>query len=590
MKNLQHVFIALVLILLTITLLSYLVSAQEPSDLEVIVIDNDGKPRPGIEVIVANETFRRSFKTGANGVAVFKLLSPGKYDLSVILDGIRVGYSEVDFPTMRRVELKLQIGALRCRIIDVDGNGVGALSVTVKSESGAIKKTGKTSDDGTLVINDLPFSSLPGIGRYQIYAMINNLTVVSEFVDYPVVQTEPLNIVANLARLNFRVNDASGDPVQQGKITLIADNYSASLQIKNGEAPAGEIPISKIAGTYTVNLILNYPEFGKELVILSDKFLLDSSINKTYVLNIDKLVINVASDDGSPVRNLRIILQTDKYGNLTMSTTGRDGKAIFSILPYSIGQYGAGNYRALILKEKNLISSFSFSFTPAVSSIDYTVPRREVSLVVLKPSGEPLPNAIVKIQDPITGLSSEVMTNDEGVAKVKIFPGRHTYSITYLDEVIDSGEVNILEEKLRLTVRGIDINLTIKVLDWLGAPIENIEVAAYKAGQKLLITRTGKGEYSFMVPSRGMITIDLIYDGKIVERRRLIVTQPGMEIIRLRGISIGGGLVSIDTFVMLIAVLFFLSILISSAVLILKRTRGALHGKKYTTSVKSFQV
>lgn len=578
MKNLQQVFIAMALILFTVALLVYLVSAQEPSDLEVIVVDNDGNPRPGIEVIIANETFRRSFKTGANGVAVFKLLSAGKYDLSVILEGIRVGYSEVDFPATRRVELKLQIGTLRCRIIDVDGNGVGSLSVTVKSESGTIKKTGKTSDDGTLVINDLPFSSIPGVGRYQIYAVINNLTVVSEFTDYPV-QTEPLTIAANLARLNFRINDASGNPVQRGKITLIADNYSASLQIKNGEAAAGEIPTSKIAGTYTANLILDYPEFGKELIVLSDKFLLDSSINKTYVLNIDKLVINVVSDDGSPVRNLRIILQTDKHGNLTMSTTGRDGKAIFSTLPYSIGQYGAGEYRALILKEKILISSFSFSFTPAVSSIDHTVHRREVSLVLLKPSGEPLPNAIVKIQDPITGLSSEVITNSEGVAKFKIFPGRNTYTITYLDEVIDFGEANILEEQLTLTASGIDIKLTVKIVDWLGTPIENIDVAAYKAGQKLPTTRTGKGEYSLVVPSKGVITIDLIYDGKTVERRRLIVTQPGTETIRLRGISIGSGLMSIDTFVILIAILFFLSILVFSIVLILKRIKGSINGK-----------
>lgn len=579
MRVFQQVFIASVLLLLTITLSVYLVSAQESSDLEVLVIDNDGNPRAGIEVIVANETFRKSFKTGTDGVAVFKLLSPGKYDISVIMEGLRVGYSEVDFPLVRRVELKLQIGTLWCRIVDIDGHSVEALSVTVKSESGKIVRTGKTSADGTLVIKDLPFSSLPGVGKYQIQAMLNNLTVVNEVIEHPLAQGGTLDIVASLARLNFRINDASGNPVQQGKITLIANNYTSSFQIKNGEVAAGEVPISRIAGLYSANLVLNYPEFGKELVLLSDRFTLDSSLNKTYILDVDKLVINVLSDDGSPVRNVRIVLQTDKYGNITSAITGRDGKATFSILPYSIGQYGVGEYRALVFKEKSLLSSFRFSFTPVLSSVNHTVHRREVLLSVVKPSGEALSSAVIKLQDPVTGLSSEVVTNDEGIAKVKVFPGRNIYTITYLDETVDSGEVDILEEKIIITVKGIDINLIIKVVDWFGAPIKDIEIAVYKAGERLSTTRIGMGEYSLTVPSKGIITVDIIHDGKIIERRRLFIAQPEAEVIRLRGISIGEGLVNIDTLTTLFAFLFFLSILTISVILILKKTGIAIHGK-----------
>ena len=97
MKALHQTLIVLALMLLSIALFAYVAKAQESADLEVLVIDNDGNLRPGIEVILSNETFRKSFKTGSDGVAVFKLLSPGKYDLSVIMDGIRVGIVRLTF-------------------------------------------------------------------------------------------------------------------------------------------------------------------------------------------------------------------------------------------------------------------------------------------------------------------------------------------------------------------------------------------------------------------------------------------------------------------------------------------------------------
>ncbi len=580
MRILHQALIVLALMLLSIALFIYVAKAQESADLEVLVTDNDGNFRSGIEVILANETFRKSFKTGPDGVAVFKLLSPGKYDLSVIMEGIRVGYSEVNFPSIRKVELKLQLGALKCKVTDVDGRSVEALELIVKSESGKIVKKGKTASDGTLTIRDLPFSSLPGVGKYYIYAKLQNITVTSEVIEYPTTNDGLLYLSAQVAMLNFKVSDSSGDPLQQGKIILNANNYSVTLQIKNGEVIAGEIPTSNVVGLYNARLVLSYPEFEKELTLLTDAFRLDKGINKTYVADVDRLLINLRDDEGNPIRGIKIILSTEKYGNLTSSVTGRDGKATFNILPFSIGTYGVGDYKAMILKDKTPISSFTFSFTPVLSSVNYTLVRMNVALAILKPSGEPLSGAVIKLQDPITGASSEVVADSEGVARTRVFPGRQLYSVTYLNDVVDSGEINIQQERLSITVKGIDISLAIRLVDWLGSPLENLEVAVYKGDQKLQTTKTGAGEYSVIVPSRGMIIIDIISDGKIIERRRLIIIEPTVEIIRLRGISISGGLIDMETVAAIVACIFFLCMSTLSAVLILRKIKPATHSRK----------
>jgi len=575
MRIISQTLILLALILLSATLLVYVVKAQESQDLEVLVTDNDGNPRPGIEVIVANETFRKSFKTGSDGVAIFKLLSPGKYDLSVFLEDVRVGYREVDFPTVSRVELKLQLGALKCRVTDVDGRGVAALEIRVRSESGKIVKTGKTASDGTLIINDLPFSSLPGVGKYHISAKLQNLTVVSDVIEYPTAQEGLLSLSAQVARLNFKVSDASGDPMQQGKIILAANNYTAAFQIKNGEAAVGNVPTSSIAGNYNARLVLSYPEFGKELTLLSDTFTLDRSVNKTYIADVDRLVVSLRDDEGNPVRGIKIILSAERHGNLTSSITGGDGKATFNALPFSIGPYGVGEYVATILKDRTPISSFTFSFTPALSLLNYTLSRVDVIVTILKPSGEPLSGAVIKLQDPITGVSSQAITDVEGDARARVFPGRQAYSVTYLGDVVDSGEINVKEERISIVVRGIDIGLTLRLVDWLGSPVENLEVAVYKGDQKLQITKTGPGEFSVTVPSRGVTIIDVISGGRIIERRRLIVTEPAVEIIRLRGISMGGGLISIEMMAAIAGGLLFACISILSAVLIMKKIKPA---------------
>ncbi len=570
----------MVLIMLTLTLTIYEVQGQELNALEVVVMDNDGKLRPNIEVIIANETFRKSFKSGTNGIAVFRLLSPGRYAISVIIEGIRVGYTEVDFPSMQRVELKLQLGALKCKIVDVDGYPVEGLSITIRSESGKITKTGKTASDGIIVINDLPFSSLPGIGKYFLSAKLQNLTVINKVIDYPVPSADSLEVVAEVAKLGIKISDASGDPLQGGELLLLAKNYSASFQVKDGEVMIGEMPTSNIAGTYTAKIVLKYPAFGKNLEVLSDTFMLERYTNKTYTIDVDKLVINILDEENNPVSGIKVLLQSAKFGNLTYSLTGRDGKATFSVLPYSIGPYGAGEYEVVIIKDNNAISMFKFSFTPTQTSISHTLYRKEVTLRFVKPNNEPLNGALIKLRDPLTGASSEAVTDENGVAVFRVIPGRQIYSVTYLGDVVESGEINIMQEQAVIIVKGVDINVVLKIIDWFGLPVKDLEIVAYKGGEKLQVTKEGVGEYSIIAPSRGIITIDIYQDGNIIERRRILVIEPAIETIRLRGISMAGRLMSMDTVATIIASIFFVFTLAFSVVLFLKKARPRPAEKK----------
>jgi hypothetical protein len=73
-------------ILLLLILLVAVSQAQEPS-LTVHVYDLEGNPRQGVELVLSNSTFRRTFTTLAQGRAEFRVLSPGKYNLSATLDG-----------------------------------------------------------------------------------------------------------------------------------------------------------------------------------------------------------------------------------------------------------------------------------------------------------------------------------------------------------------------------------------------------------------------------------------------------------------------------------------------------------------------
>jgi hypothetical protein len=155
-------------------------------------------------------------------------------------------------------------------------------------------------------------------------------------------------------------------------------------------------------------------------------------------------------------------------------------------------------------------------------NVTFILPTSTLRVNVTNANGEPIPNAIVKVQELMGGLLYENNTNNEGVVTIlRCVFGK--YNITIYDaEGIKLNETAISVLNQTLSIQNISIScklsgltLSIKVVDYFGQPISNVNVTLQQDGLVPRSNRTqSDGVATFSGISGGNLQITLYLSGQ----------------------------------------------------------------------------
>lgn len=533
---------AVILLVLVLVLSQLGLGQGQGESLTVRVFDISGSPRGGVELTLSNSTFTRMFATTAQGSAEFRLIAPGVYNLSALVDGVVVAQTTVSFPAQTRVNLTLLIKNVELSVYDLDGRPASGVSIELRSENGPVIRRAATDANGKVSIHDLPFSNLSQVGPYRVLGRLGEVTVLNSTISVTP-QVSEYSLTAEIVRVGVTVLDYRGGAVN-ATLKLSSERLNFSTSLAAGKTYS--VPSSRVAGPYVIEAYRRYSPRTPEILLLKETALLDRSQNLTYVLDLSDMVVVVRDDAGSVVQGVRVLIESEKLGVLGSSTTDTGGEAKFSAIPFSEGRPGGGVYHIAVYKDNLKLSEVDVNLVPGSERVSITVNRVETVFYIHSLRGQPLPNATIKLVDPSTRRIYTATSDSEGKAALQLLPGVHQYSVFYMDVEVASGEVNATEPRILIQATKVDIDFRVRVRDWAGNVLRDAEVSIIWRGQELEGLRQDDGSIQVRVPVAGEVEVNIYLDGSLVERRIVWVGSPTLFEPRLRGLSIGGRLVDME--------------------------------------------
>jgi len=532
---------AAALTLTTLVLLS-LTNVQtalaQTGDLQLKVVDYNGNPVGNVEVLLTNSTLRRAFRTTSAGIATFRGLSPGEYSVQVMIDNVLVANETVRVPHEGERVVRLEVAELKVRVLDAEGSGVKGVAVQIRSSTGKVTRSATSSEDGTVSFSNLPLSTLKEVGTYTITVNVMNATVLETTANHaPLNRT--LDLVAPLVRLRFEVVDMQGERVSEVELKLSAKGVLFSSTAK-GEVLLTGVPTSQVVGPYNLTAVKNYG--GTRVTVLTDSLMVLEPSNKTLVLNVADADLRVLADGSDPVRGATVEVRSSTGSRLARGTTDDSGRITFQDLPLST-LTGVGDLEfRVIIRGKSLLNK-TVHMTGPVSDLRLELPRREVSLKLLKPDGSPLPEAFVELTEPGTDRKISVSSGGDGTVRFAVLPVRSQVKVVYRGLTVQAEEIDFSSPPSTLQVKGVSIPVTITYKDWTGSQLRGIQVRAWQDNEPLPI-RVTDGKVSFVVPVRGVVIVEAMLAGQVIERREMRIDEPTALTVYVRGFQFGESIVS----------------------------------------------
>ncbi len=528
-------------ILLLLILLVPVSQAQEPS-LTVYVYDLEGNPRQGVELVLSNSTFRRTFTTLAQGRAEFRVLSPGTYNLSATLDGAVVARETVEIPRQTSVNLTIQVRGVRILVTDVVGGPVQGLSVELRSTKGAVARRGSTGADGSVRLNDLPISNLEDVGPYLLIGRVGPVVVLNTTLEVTK-DTSSYNSTASVAWVRLEVVDSAGNPLNfTAVLTSSRYNYSARLDPQKPTL----LPTEEAVGAYVMRIEKTYEGAPQPIELLRREVSIRGPQNISLILDVGDLYLKVQDDAGEPLRGLVVEVSSEKLGLISRAVTGATGALTLRSIPFSEGEPSSGVLEITVYKEGVAVARDSILFLPGSSQHTLVVNRVEAVVKLVKRGGDPLANATVRLVDLVT---RRVMTQSSdllGRTVFRLLPGLHEFSISYVGVTVSSGRLNATQGDNIIAVENVDIPFKIQVVDWAGTPITGARLVAIWRGSPVSLNTDAPASYNGVIPVPDWLTVDVYVGERLVERRTLYVSSQAVYVLRVRGFAVSGALVDVE--------------------------------------------
>jgi hypothetical protein len=506
----------------------------ETSDLQLKVVDHNGNPIGNVEVILTNSTFRRAFRTTSAGIATFRGLSPGEYNVQVTIDNVPVANETVRVPHEGERVVRLAVAELKARVLDAEGTGVKGVTVQITSSTGKVTRSATTSEDGTVSFSNLPLSTLRDVGTYTVTVKVMNATVLETSVNHAPLNGT-LDLVAPLVKLRFELLDMQGEPVSEVELRLSADGVLFTLNVAKGEAAIRGVPTSQVVGPYNLTVVKAYA--GTRVTVLTDSLTVFEPSNRTLILNVADADVLVLADGSDPVKGAFVEVRSSSGSRIARGSTDDSGRVRFQDLPLSTLP-GVGELEFRVILGGRALLNETVHVVGPVSGLRLELPRREVAITLLKPDGSPLPEAAVEVTEPGTDRKISVASGNDGTVRFAVLPVPSQLKVVYRGVTVQTEKIDFSSPPSTLQVRGVSIPVTLTYKDWTGSQLRGIRVRAWQNNEPLPVQVTD-GEASFVVPVRGTVIVEAVLGGQVIERRELQIDGPTVLTIYVRGVQVG---------------------------------------------------
>ena len=525
--------------------------------LKVLVIDQNGIPQGNMDVLLENKTYVHRFLTNSSGWAEFKGIGKGKYNISVLYEGIKLNTTKVSFPEENKVVLIVPFGSLTVTIVDIDGKPFKNKEVILKCPLGNFTRKGETNSSGIIVFEKLPYSILEKIDKYILEVYYEGYLVASRELYIPV---GPIKIIANLVNINISVVNLEGRPIEKAKVMIYnkGKNVSRTLLSVNGKVSFEQIPSSNIenVGEYRINI-----EINGGIVYNETKFI-DKSINLNAICEVGRIIAKVIDSDQKPLKNVTLVLSHRYLSNFKRINTDNNGEAKIEEMPLS---KNVGEYFVKVLRggEEIIEANFTLASHEEVKTI--IVPLKEVKIFLLDRIGKPIENAKIKLIDKADiDRIYEGITSSDGSIILKLLYGGY-------DIIVIKNNITVFQEKIKIDnpekiIENVNLNIPIEIFikDFFGNNLEEAYVKIDFNEENIFSNKMMNNSLKIIIPFPGKVRISIFINDEEYYTETFYIKEPQTKNIILKSIvKIFNSIIKMEILVIfLISISFFIIFLI----------------------------
>ncbi len=570
----------IVIVTMTLLLMGSLISpaqAQlETSQLIIRVVDPSGNPLEKLEVTISKGAESYRFLTNSTGCAVFTGLSEGVYDIQAKLDKVIVAKDIVNFPSEVVKTIIANVSELAIKLIDLDGKPVPSAQIRLVSATKLAEYSGVTNQDGKVILNRIPYTSLTDVKGYRLTVSSEGYTVLNiDNVDI-VHPKQELNFTLPLLSLNITTLNMEGEQVSRANVKLQAANYTKTARTDRGIVRFTLLPSSSLEWVkeYTINV--TYTVGQVEYTVYSSKRKLTNSQSLDLILELATLRVKVVDEEGNPLKNVRISLSNQKSKNFTQQQTDEDGESIFRNIPLSVGVAQAGEYVVQAFKLDKKVSESKTSISSSEATVTLTIVKPDINLILRDYNKTPLVGYNVTLSDLDTGDHYTGTTSLDGRISLKMFPGRYSIEIYRDGTVFYRDQITIHDTSITLDIQKINFPFMLKILDAFSNPMQKGEVTI-RMGDQRIYQGPLESLNILTIPFAGFLLIDYRVSDTLIWRETVLVDGPGEYIIRIDSyVNVFGNIIPMETLGILVSISLSIIMLSAGAFAIFKSTRRRL--------------
>lgn len=341
-----------------------------------------------------------------------------------------------------------------------------------------------------------PYAS---IGSYAVRVISANGTTIKT-------PSDTQNFTVPGFAVNATARNLAGDPVPSVNVEAYE---GATLADNQTTGTTGLAFLRLEIGNYTFRAFRNGQAVKETVVVVSNDTAFDIVCNLTN-LRVEVVAILNGSEVSIPEVGILVISSNERF------TTDINGVAVIqSLLPNTTYVLNATRYNNSF--NVTTIPSLLINNAP-VAWFDAKIfcPNFVLQVTTTKADGQPLTNAVVSIKEALGVPSYEERTDANGMAVFNAPFG------SYVVRVYDSNMVKLNEttvvlldnRTLNMSCSLYGLTVTVKVVDYFGQGIANMEVTLQRLGQMQATTSTGPdGTATFYNVVGGLLNILVISNG-----------------------------------------------------------------------------
>ena len=340
----------------------------------------------------------------------------------------------------------------------------------------------------------------------------------------------------------------------------------------------GATVINLDLGNYSATAYWNEVQVGQIQITVS------AEANFNITCQLTNLQITVQDRNGIiiPFINLNMTYQYTTTKTTTTQTGMAEGqtdisgsyvfKSILTGISYNIN---ANKYDVTFNSGNNTITNLP---SQPLNEAIIIVPEEAITITVTDHKQNPLPNARIELIEQTSGIFYGINTNNNGLASSEITFGRYRTKVftsdnTLLNETI----ISVLSDtQTHIQCDLFNIPLSVKVIDYFGNPISNVDVQLSRAGMNTITATTNAdGTYTFenVIGGNLQLTAYLPSDqGSYVAKNVNVDEQTTIEIRMGTLVNFGGLMLSTALFATLIIVLITIIVLVIFEIFRRKKT------------------